>query len=87
MALRASSVIDYLHSLSLVDMIFNQLEFVEIHGVVGLAELQFIKFLLASSPSLEWIKLFDTVSDPEQAFTISRKLMRFPRASTTAEII
>lgn len=82
------TVLQYLQSPILVDMILNQLETVEIHGMVGSEDLEFIKLLLASSPSLRWMKLLDdNIDDLEEAFRISRELMRFPRASTTAQII
>lgn len=81
-------VLQYLQSPNLIDMMFNQLETVEIRGMVGSAELEFIKLLLASSPSLKWMKLLNpNIDDLEEAFRISRELMRFPRASTAAQII
>ncbi|KAK1374530.1 F-box domain-containing protein [Heracleum sosnowskyi] len=81
-------VLQYLQSPNLIDVILDDLETVEIHGKVGSADLEFIKFLLASSPSLRWMKLLDdNIFYFEEALKISRELMKFPRASTAAQII
>ncbi|KAK1374535.1 hypothetical protein POM88_030728 [Heracleum sosnowskyi] len=71
------------------DIILDQLKTVEIKGIVGSrAEFQFIKLLLASTPSLRRIKLEKdkTISDPKEELKISRELLQFPRASTAAQI-
>ncbi|KAL8112098.1 hypothetical protein AgCh_019705 [Apium graveolens] len=81
-------VLQFLQSTHLIDFIPNQLETVEIDGMVGSVELEFIKLLLASSPSLRCMNLLNpSIDDFEQAFRISRELMRFPRASAAAQII
>ncbi|XP_017216571.1 F-box/FBD/LRR-repeat protein At1g13570-like isoform X2 [Daucus carota subsp. sativus] len=86
--LMVSSVVQYLQSPELMDMNLNQLEAVEIKWIDGTDELQFIKLLLASSPSLRWMKLFHiAINDSKEQLRISRELMRFRRASTAAEII
>lgn len=87
MDLTVSLVEQYLELPNFNDMILGQLETVEIWGLVGSkAELHFIKLLLATSPSLRWMKLeYDT--DPEEESRISRELLRFPRASSAAQII
>ena len=82
-----SSVAQYLQSLYLVGMTFNRLETVEIYVVENSAELEFIKLLLASSPSLRSMRILNMISDRKEALRISQELMRFPRASTNAEII
>ena len=86
--LMVSSVVQYLQSPELMDMNLNQLEAVEIKWIDGTEELQFIKLLLASSPSLRWMKLFHiAINDSKEQLRILRELMRFRRASTAAEII
>lgn len=71
-----------------VDMIPHQLETVEILEMFGsVTELQFVKLLLASSPSLKWIKLQFALYDPRKELAILRELLQFPRASTAAQII
>ncbi|KAK1374525.1 F-box domain-containing protein [Heracleum sosnowskyi] len=84
-----SSVVQYLQSPTLVEMIFDKLQTVKIHNMVGSrAELQFIKLLLASSPLLRWIKLLNTtIDDPKEESRILKELMSFPRASKAAQII
>ncbi|KAK1385290.1 hypothetical protein POM88_023025 [Heracleum sosnowskyi] len=85
--LMVSSVVQYLQSPNLIDMILTKLETVIIRGLVESAELQFIKLLLASSPSLKFMILSNiTTDDPKEQLRISRELMRFRRASTAAEI-
>ena len=82
-----SSVTQYLQSLHLIGMAFDQLETVELYGVNLSSELQFIKLLLASSPSLKLMRIYNMINDREEASRASQELMRFPRAFTTAEII
>ncbi|KAL1825925.1 hypothetical protein ACET3Z_012703 [Daucus carota] len=82
-----SLVTQYLQSLHLIGMAFDQLETVELYGVNLSSELQFIKLLLASSPSLKLMIIYNMINDREEASRVSQELMRFPRASTTAEII
>lgn len=86
--LMVASVVQYLQSPNLIDLNFNQLKTVRIEGAVDSTALQFIKFLLASSPSLRKMKFSHyVINDPEEALRILAELVRFPRASTTAEII
>lgn len=87
--LMVASVVHFLQFPNFIDMVLDHLKTVKISGMVGLrAELEFIKLLLASSPSLRWIKLLNTaVSDPREESRISRVLLQFPRASTAAQII
>ncbi|KAK1374515.1 hypothetical protein POM88_030708 [Heracleum sosnowskyi] len=78
-----------LQSPNFMDMVLDHLKTVKILGLVGSrAELEFIKLLLASSPSLRRIEILNTtVNDPKEESRISRVLMQFPRASTAAQII
>ncbi|KAK1385289.1 F-box domain-containing protein [Heracleum sosnowskyi] len=80
----------FLNSMVLpVDMILDQLETVEILGIIGSrVEFQFIKILLGSTPSLRWIKLKKniTVDDPKEELRILRDLLLIPRASTSSQI-
>lgn len=76
--------------LELPNMILYQLKTVLIEGILGLrSELHFVKLLLASSPSLKWIKLGKNpvIKDPEEELKILGELTRFLRASSTAQII
>ncbi|KAK1370880.1 hypothetical protein POM88_036972 [Heracleum sosnowskyi] len=71
------------------DMKLEQLEYIEIQGMVGSrTEFQFIKLLLASAPSLQLIKLVKnrTVDDPNKELRILQELLQFPRVSPTAQI-
>ena len=85
-----SGVEKYLQSLDLVDRILDKLETVDILGTVGSrCELHFIKLLLASFPSLIWMKISksDTIGDPREELRILREVTQLPRASTIAKII
>lgn len=71
------------------DMKLEQLEYIEIQGMVGSrTEFQFVKLLLASAPSLQLIKLVKnrTVDDPNKELRILQELLQFPRVSPTAQI-
>ncbi|KAK1374528.1 F-box domain-containing protein [Heracleum sosnowskyi] len=87
----SSSITDLWISMVLPNnLILNQLETVDILGMVGSeAEFQFIKFLLASTPSLRWIKLKKhiTVDSPHKKLRILQALLLIPRASTSSQII
>nr|XP_017240413.1 PREDICTED: uncharacterized isomerase PA2770-like isoform X2 [Daucus carota subsp. sativus] len=72
-----SSVTQYLQSLHLIGMAFDQLETVELYGVNLSSELQSIKLLLASSPSLKLMRIYYMIHDHEEAFRVSQELMRF----------
>ncbi|KAK1373411.1 hypothetical protein POM88_029604 [Heracleum sosnowskyi] len=81
---------EYLQLPNVDDVILGQIEKVDIQGMAGSrSELSFIKFLLASSPSLIWMKLSKsvTVTDPREELRILGEVTRLPRASTTAQII
>lgn len=85
-----SAVERYLQSPNLVMTTLDQLETVYIPEMVGSrSELHFIKFLLASSPSLVWMKLSKSVTiiDPKEELRILGSVTRLPRVSTTAQII
>lgn len=71
------------------DMIIDQLESVEIYGMIGTKpQLQFIKLLLASTPSLRLLKLnMNRRNSLEEELRISLELLLFPRASSSAQII
>ncbi|KAK1366683.1 hypothetical protein POM88_042244 [Heracleum sosnowskyi] len=77
------------------DMILNQLESVEIQGIVGTRpEFQFVQVLLASTPSLRLLKLnkystidFPRIDDLKEELRIARALLLFPRASRSAQVI
>ncbi|XP_017238148.1 F-box/FBD/LRR-repeat protein At1g13570-like isoform X1 [Daucus carota subsp. sativus] len=59
-------------------------------GTVGSrSELHFIKLLLASSPSLVWMKISkrNTIRDPREELRILGEVTQLPRASTIARII
>ncbi|XP_017238599.1 F-box/FBD/LRR-repeat protein At1g13570-like isoform X2 [Daucus carota subsp. sativus] len=89
-SMAASRVEQNLLSPDFVNMILDQLETVHLQVVIGSrCELHFIKLLLASSPSLRWIKISKSfpIHDLKDEFEILRKVARFPRASATAELI
>lgn len=72
------------------NLILNQLQTVDVLGMVGSeVEFQFIRFLLASTPSLRWIKLKNnnTVVGTYEQLKISRELLLMPKASTSSQII
>ncbi|KZV56994.1 F-box/FBD/LRR-repeat protein-like, partial [Dorcoceras hygrometricum] len=65
---------------------FNQLKFIKIVGISGIKqELNFINFLLATSPVLERMTVKPASIDG--AWDLLKELLRFRRASTIAEII
>ncbi|KAJ9558556.1 hypothetical protein OSB04_013170 [Centaurea solstitialis] len=95
--LREPQVMDYdvgpalnhLESPNCLDQTLNQLQTVEIESFEGSrVELLFIKLILAQSPSLEMltIELSDTF-DAHKRLNFAMDVMRFPRASTKAELI
>ncbi|KAL1825512.1 hypothetical protein ACET3Z_012290 [Daucus carota] len=89
-SLTVSRVEEYLQLPDLVDLILDKLETVDILGTVGSrSELHFIKLLLASSPSLIWMKISksDTIDDPREELRILGEVTQLPRASTIAKII
>ncbi|KAL1825504.1 hypothetical protein ACET3Z_012282 [Daucus carota] len=89
-SLTVSTVEEYLQSPELVDLFLDKLETVDIQGTVGLrSELHFIKLLLASSPSLVWMKISkrNTIRDPREELRILGEVTQLPRASTIARII
>ncbi|XP_074332022.1 uncharacterized protein LOC141668907 [Apium graveolens] len=66
-----------------------RLETLKIYNLIGSrAEFQFLKLLLASSPSLKRIelKMKDIVDDPTEELRISQELLQIPRASNSAQI-
>ncbi|XP_071702141.1 F-box/FBD/LRR-repeat protein At1g13570-like [Rutidosis leptorrhynchoides] len=66
--------------------IFNQLRFVKIVGVIGVArEMDYINFLLSSSPILERMSI--KPASHEGILELARELMRFRRASANCEMI
>ena len=89
-SMAASRVEQYMLSSDSVNTILDQLETVHLQEVKGSGcELYFIKLLLASSPSLRWIKISRTYSihDLKEELRILQEVARFPRASATAELI
>lgn len=71
-------------------MILYHLRTVELRCIVGSRdELQFIQFLLASSPSLRHlIFTYDpAINDPREKLRISRKKKQFNSASTSAQVV
>lgn len=65
---------------------FNQLRFVKIAGILGVArELNFINFLLANSPILERMTVKPASQDG--GWELLKELLRFRRSSVHAEII
>lgn len=78
---------EYLKLPNLFEMNLDQLELVDICGVVGSnADLLLVKCLFASSPSLRWINVSLKVEHPKEEFMFVRQLARLPRASTKVEI-
>lgn len=78
---------EYLNLPNLFEMNLDQLELVDICGVVGSnADLLFVKCLFASSPSLRWMKVSLKVKHPKEEFMFVQQLGRLRRASTKAEI-
>ena len=68
------------------DCPFDQLRVVRIVDVVGLRpELDFIKFLLANSPTLE--KLTVKPASNDGGLELLKELVRYRRASVQAEVI
>ncbi|KAL1825502.1 hypothetical protein ACET3Z_012280 [Daucus carota] len=89
-SMAASRVEQYMLSSDFVNTILDQLETVHLQEVKGSGcELYFIKLLLASSPSLRWIKISRTYSihDLKEELRILQEVARFPRASATAKLI
>ncbi|WOG94409.1 hypothetical protein DCAR_0313704 [Daucus carota subsp. sativus] len=89
-SLTVRGVGEYLQLPDLVDLILDKLETVDILGTVGSrSELHFIKLLLASSPSLIWMKISksDTIGDPREELRILGEVTQLPRASTIAKIV
>ncbi|KAL1825506.1 hypothetical protein ACET3Z_012284 [Daucus carota] len=89
-SMAASRVEQYMLSPNFVNTILDQLETVYLQEVNGSrCELHFIKLLLASSPSLRWIKISRTfnIHNLKEELRILLEVARFPRASTTAELI
>ncbi|KAL1825923.1 hypothetical protein ACET3Z_012701 [Daucus carota] len=66
-------------------MAFDQLETVELYGVNLSSELQSIKLLLASSPSLKLMRIYYMIHDHEEAFRVSHELMRFFQVNAFTE--
>ncbi|KAL1825508.1 hypothetical protein ACET3Z_012286 [Daucus carota] len=88
-SLTVSSIEEYLQFPDLVDLVLDKLETVDILGTVGSgSELHFIKLLLASSPSLVWMKISkgDTIADPREELRILGEVTQLPRASPIAKI-
>ncbi|KAK1374516.1 hypothetical protein POM88_030709 [Heracleum sosnowskyi] len=84
------SIEPFLQSPNSIDMMLYHLRTVEIRCIVGSrAELQFIQFLLALSPSLRRLTFtYDTsISDPREKLTISLKIKQFRSASTAAQVV
>lgn len=77
----------YLKLPNLFDMNLDQLELVDICGMVGSnADLLLVKCLLASSPSLRWMKISLKVTHSRDEFIFLQQLGQLRRASTKAEI-
>ena len=86
----ASRAEQYMLSPDFVNMILDQLETVYLEEVKGSrCELHFIKLLLASPPSLRWIKISksDSIGGPREELRILGEVTRLPRGSATAELI
>ncbi|XP_071694122.1 F-box/FBD/LRR-repeat protein At1g13570-like isoform X2 [Rutidosis leptorrhynchoides] len=80
------AVMNNLHQEDFTNCFFNQLRFVKIVGIVGVArEMEFISFLLASSPILERMSV--KPASHEGILELARELMRFKRASANCELI
>lgn len=74
-----------------MDTSLNELQVVAVDRVVGSSsELKLINFFLAN---FAWLRLLllrrntNIVTDPVQELRITKELMRYPRASSTAEIV
>lgn len=67
---------------------FPQLKLVKITGISAVqAELNFIRFLLLSSPVLESMTVKPTTATVSSEAELLKKLVRFKRSSVDAEII
>ncbi|XP_074360949.1 F-box/FBD/LRR-repeat protein At1g13570-like [Apium graveolens] len=85
---QSSDGMDLLDLATLSDHMIR-LETLKIYDLIGSrAEFQFLKLLLASSPSLKRIelKMKDIVDDPTEELRISQELLQIPRASNSAQI-
>ncbi|XP_058775538.1 F-box/FBD/LRR-repeat protein At1g13570-like [Vicia villosa] len=69
------------------DSILSKLKVVELKEMSGVpCEIEFIKFLLGSSPVLEKMFIIPYIGNREYLLQMSAKLMEFRKASTKAEI-
>ncbi|KAJ0792902.1 putative FBD domain, leucine-rich repeat domain superfamily [Helianthus annuus] len=80
---------NHLESPNCLDQTLNRLRSVQLSHLQGSKpELLFIKLLLAHSPSLEKFTIqSDGTLDANKRFNIAKDVMRFPRASSKAELI
>ncbi|XP_022028307.1 F-box/FBD/LRR-repeat protein At1g13570 [Helianthus annuus] len=80
---------NHLESPNCLDQTLNRLRTVQLSHLQGSKpELLFIKLLLAHSPSLEKFTIqSDGTWDANKRFNITKDVMRFPRASSKAELI
>ncbi|KAM0052491.1 putative F-box domain, FBD domain, F-box-like domain superfamily protein [Helianthus debilis subsp. tardiflorus] len=80
---------NHLESPDCLDQTLNRLRTVELSPLQGSKpELLFLKLLLAHSPSLEKFTIqSDGTLDANKWFNIAKDVMRFPRASSKAELI
>ncbi|KAM7461915.1 hypothetical protein LguiA_030036 [Lonicera macranthoides] len=83
-------VLNYMEASGHFDMaVLDKLQTVKLKSCISKAALQFAKLLLSCSPSLEQMTIDNrsqSINANEQ-LRISTELMRFPRASTKAELI
>ncbi|XP_022028313.1 uncharacterized protein LOC110929463 [Helianthus annuus] len=82
------ATLNYLESPDCLDQTLNRLRTVELSHLQGSKpELLFIKLLLAHSPSLEKFTIqANGALDGNKRFKIAKDVMRFPRASSKAEM-
>ncbi|KAK7275089.1 hypothetical protein RIF29_16196 [Crotalaria pallida] len=70
------------------DSMLSQLKVVKLTDVCGVPhEMEFIKFLLGCSPVLEMMSIVPCVHDTENQMRMLIDLVKFRRASTTAEVV
>ena len=69
-------------------MTFNHLRTVKIYDVIGVAaEMQFIKVLLAKSPTLVRIITKPCETEDKKSFKVLAEVIKFQRTSSKAEVV
>ena len=74
-----SAIERHLEALDWEDVVLDKLQIVQILGVIGVrSELQFLKILLTSSPSLQEISVFcsTAISNPNEKLRIKQEFLQ-----------